>query len=1056
MRLVMLAALLLLTPSLAHAADDGELTIAAFDDGGLAAVDIDIDGARHTTPAVVHVAAGEHRLVVQGRVVLVQVNAGGVTDVVLHLQSDVDSERVVVDTSGAAATPAVTASGTTHTVTVQVRSALNDAPVEHADVVVRGLGRLGSTNAEGLVVLQLADVGDTDIAVVAPGFLPRTAPLQVRGDVQALTIAVLLVPEAEELSTLTVRAPHVRGSMAVSVAQRRASKQVVEVVSAEQMRKSGDSDAASALRRVTGLTIVDGKYVYVRGLGDRYSSTLVNQAVIPSPEPERRVVPLDLFPSALLDSLQVQKTWSADLPGEFGGGSVQLRTRSQPEQRVLSVSVSTSFVPGTTFASQLMGPTGALDALAADDGTRAVASSIVAASADAPLAAGNALTGGGLSQAELKTLGEDVGPGWTPSSQVALPGGTVQVAAGDVFTVPWGTLGVLGGLTWSTETRHTNLRRQLTASGTEGVIVTDDLDIATTVRSTTLGGVLSLGTTFGERHQLRAVTLLNRNADDDTRVISGYDQDIDGLFRLTRLRYVSRQLFVQQVLGEHALSFAPFALPRTGLLDPVDDDNSDNSDSANLSTDSGAAKLLWRAGYALALRDEPGQRLTRYDQDDDGVYRLSDRSDGNQVLSSSLVDHAVDTAVTFRLPVFAATVEAGTAFSLKLRDVKTRRYKFLFTGDAATDDDVLAANADDIFVAKHIGADGFTLAEATRNTDNHTGSSTIGAGFVALDTPLLADLVEDVHLNVGVRLEASRLEVTTYELFNAAAAPVNAQLNGLDVLPALSVRWELIDDVKLTVAGSRTVVRPELRELSPAVYTDVAGGRARFGNPELQTTSILHVDVRTDWAWSARDGVSLAAFAKVFDKPIESVVTAGADQAITAANVDGATSIGVELEGRCALDTAARALAINVPTVPVLSGLFVGANGALIWSQVQIGEAQQGTLTSTTRALEGQSPWMLNLQLGSDDDVTGLSVLALYNVIGPRIVEVGALGLPDAIEQPFHRIDVVVKQRLPLGFSLTVQGKNLLDPSAEKTLGDRTVESVQRGRTFSIGLSWTL
>lgn len=1051
MRVVMLA-LVLLTSTFARATDgEGDLTIAAFDDAGLAAVEVEIDGARHRTPTVVHLPAGEHRVVIDGRTVQVVVNAGAVTDVVLHLQADANaSDRLVVDATGAAEHQAAPTSATTHTVTVQVRSALDDTPIENADVVVRGAGRIGRTNALGVLEVQLAELGDTDVAVVAAGFLPRTAPLSLQADVQAAALTVLLLPEADELSTLTVRAPHVRGGMAVSVAQRRASKQVVEVVSAEQMRKSGDSDAASALRRVTGLTIVDGKYVYVRGLGDRYSSTLVNQAVIPSPEPERRVVPLDLFPSALLDSLQVQKTWSADLPGEFGGGSVQLRTRAQPEQRVLSISVSTSFVPGTTFASQLMGPTGVLDALAADDGTRAVAPSIVAASADAPLAAGNALTGGGLSAADLEILGEDVGPGWTPSSQLALPGGSLQVAAGDVFVVPWGSLGVLGGLTWSTETRHTDMSRQLTASGTDGVVVTDDLDIGSTVRSTTLGGVLSLGTTFGERHQLRAVMMLNRSADDDTRSISGYDQDIDGQFRLTRLRYVSRQLLLQQVLGEHALTFAPFALPQNAPIDPVDDDTST----------SGEAKLLWRAGYALALRDEPGQRLTRYDQDDDGVYRLSDRSDGNQLLASSLVDHAVDTAVTFRLPLFSflpsATAEAGTAFSLKLRDVKTRRYKFLFTGDAATDDDVLAAEADDIFVDKHIGADGFTIAEATRNTDNHTGSSTIGAGFVSLDTPLLAGFVDDVHLNAGVRLEASRLEVTTYELFNAAAAPVKAQLDGLDVLPALSVRWEMLDDVKLTVAGSRTVVRPELRELSPAVYTDVAGGRARFGNPELQTTSIVHLDVRTDWAWSARDGVSLAGFAKLFDKPIESVVTAGADQAITAANVDGATSVGVEVEGRCGLDTVARVFAFDAPTVPVLSGLFVGANGALIWSQVQIGEEQQGTLTSTTRALEGQSPWMLNLQLGTDDDVTGLSVLALYNVIGPRIVEVGALGLPDAIEQPFHRVDVVVKQRLPLGFSLSLQGKNLLDPAAEKTLGERTVESVQRGRTFSIGLSWAL
>jgi hypothetical protein len=1018
------------------------LSIVAFGpDGGTVAVEVRVDDVRALTPATLAVAPGSHTLFVVSpagpwlhRDLVTR--PGEFVDVVVDVDRDVARLDVLSDVLDPAAvvlpstlSASEDASSTTPTATLQfrVRSLADDRPLADARVDSRGGGMLGQTDNSGALT-AVVPVGRRALSVTVVGFVPRIVEVDVVGD-ETRVVEIGLLPMADELDEMTVRAPQIRGGLVSAASERREQKQLVEVLGAEQMKKSGDGDAASALRRVTGLTVVGGRFVYVRGLGDRYSSTLVNGAVLPSPEPERRVVPLDLFPSALLESLVVQKTWSPDLPGEFGGGSVQLRTRTDPraggDKPLLSFGLSTGALLGTTFTTRAMTPVGRFDLLAADDGSRAVPAAVIDASRNAPIAEGNALTGGGLDKKALEKLGEQFSPVWSPKASLALPALGASATLGDTFATPLGRLGAIAALTWNTDTSSTTTSRQLVAGSANRLVVTDDVQIAANERSVAWGGVLGLAWAPATGQELRAVTLLNRAADDEARVVDGHDDDTDARLRLVRLRYVARQLFVQQLAGAHGLPWMPF---------------------------SEALRLDWRAGYSLAQREEPGQRIARYDETADGRMLLSDRSDGNQILSSALVDHAIDTRVAVRVPFSVgggepAHVDLGMALTGKLRTVDTRRFKFLFAGPRAADVEVRAQAADAIFVPGNIGGDGFLLAESTRNTDNHNGSSMVFGSFVTAEVPVWPDVV----VSGGLRIEASRLQVTTFELFNAAAPPVVAELVNVDLLPALSLAWTFADDLTWKAAVARTVVRPELRELSPALYTDVAGSRARFGNPALRETTVSHVDARLEWALSPRDGASVAVFAKHFADPIESVVSPGSDQAITAANVDAALNVGAEVDGRVALVGAIPALA----TMPVLDNLWLGGNFALIASRVFIGVEQQGTLTSSERPLEGQSPWVANAQVGWDDDSGGGSVVALYNVFGPRIVEVGALGLPDAIEQPFHQIDVVVRQRLPAGFVLGAKAGNVLDLPATRTLDGRVVDHVNRGRTISASLSWT-
>jgi hypothetical protein len=1018
------------------------LSIVAWDDSGApVAVDVAVDDRSVSAPTTVAVNAGPHTIALErdgarqplgvvvvraGEFVDVIVDVAGATSPAMTIARDVDDIASVAPSSLSASSsgPAPVA---TAQVAIRVRSLVDGEPVVGARVHRKGEGEVAVVDDHGDARVALP-VGRSSLSIVVAGYAPRIVELDLAAE-EERTVDVALLPLADELEELTVRAPHVRGGVAAATAERREQKQVVEVLGSEQMKRSGDGDAASALRRVTGLTVVGGRFIYVRGLGDRYSSTLLNGAPLPSPEPERRVVPLDLFPSAMLDALVVQKTWSPDLPGEFGGGSVQLRTRGDPrgggDRPLLTFGLSTGGLLGTTLTAQELPPSGTLDLLAVDDGRRAVPRVVVDASRDATIAEGNVLTGGGLTKKQLEQLGESFSTAWSPVRTLALPNLGANAAVGDTFVTPVGQLGALAAFSWSTDTTHTDTDRQLLAGSADDVVVTDDLRIASTERSVAWSGMLGFTLNPVEGSVLRATTFLNRAADDEARVVDGHDDDSDNRLRLVRLRYVARQLAVQQLGGAHDLPWAPWTEP---------------------------LHLDWRVGYALAQREEPGQRTVRYDEGDDGRLLVSARSDGNQVLTSALVDHIVDATVALRLPFAQSAgepgaISVGVAASGKARGVDTRRYKFLLAGPRATDTELRSRRMDEALTPPNIGADGFTLAEATRNTDNHTGSAVVAAGFVSGELPVWPDVV----VSGGARVEASRLEVTTFELFNAAAAPVVAEVVNVDVLPSLALTWAIFDDLTLKAAAARTVVRPELRELSPALYTDVAGSRARVGNPALVETGIVHVDVRAEWALSSTDGVSIAGFAKHFDKPIESVVTSGSDQALMPANVDGAFNVGVEVEGRLALATVVPAAA----NVPLVAGLWLGGNGALIASRVFIGDEQRGILTSSERPLEGQSPWVANGQVGWEDAERGCSATLLYNVFGPRIVEVGALGLPDAVEEPFHQLDLVVRQRLPSGFTLGVKAVNLIDAPSTRTLAGRTVDSVVRGRAVSASLSWT-
>lgn len=1033
LRWSLLLLLVLLAGSAAHAAKpSGKLRLITFEEGTgkpLKGAVIEIGGKKATTSSYgavrLTVPAGKHKLVVThsdyaaGETVDVPIAAGGVTEVVVTLFR-IAAPRFQVearaDTSGAAtgnngtgpAKPVELAA-----LTGKVLSSERKKPISGARIFIRGVDVEGLTDAKGRFTLQLPKDRKHDLTFVHPSFSTMTKrDIAVPG-----TLNVELTPAAVEVDDLVVSAPRIVGSALDAMDKRRKKVSVAEVIGAEQMSRQGDSNAASALKRATGVTIVGGRFVYVRGLGERYSSTLLNGSGLPSPDPERRVVPLDMFPAGLLKSVTIEKSYSVDKPGEFGGGTVLIDTRAFPKEFELSLSLSTSMRLGTTFEQGLAVDGGPTDWLGIDGGFRSLPANVQKASDSQPILPGDLFSDSGYTNDELEAFGESMPTNITPHRRLVPPGIGLSVTYGDSFQLRENDedyrFGYLMSLVYDSEWERLQFDRNIYTVGQGGKLeLAHPYSFEQLQQEITTAAFLNLGLDWGPNYQFRLTSFLNRISTDESRDYSGENRDVATRIRVVRARWVERMLSSNQLK-------AAIKVPELNM----------NIDA--------------RYALSVATRLEPDRRQVRYDLEPSlGTYFLSDRPEGNQRVFSDLLDFAHDVGVDVSAPVhqdgpLKLEMKGGVALLVKDRTVDTRRLKYMHKGPLSTDDAVLQLTPEEIFSPKYISREGFVLNEVTLPTDNYTADQIIFGAYAQLTL----NWGEMFTLVAGVRLEHSEQTVTTFEPFNPNPVLVPAELDSTDVLPSVSAVYRFEEDMALRFNVARTVSRPDFRELSPATFNDVTGGRQLFGNPDLDRALLTHVDLRWDWNPSQGELLSVGAFFKHFDKPIETIIVPSAQLSVTYANAPEAYNTGIELEFTKDFGFLHEAL----------EDLYLSGNAAWIFSNVNL-EGLGSIQTSKERPLQGQAPFVVNLQLGYQNADSGTGVSLLYNVSGRRIVEAGAQDAPDSYTEPVHQLDFVFRQTLGDGWKLNFKAKNLLDMPVVTSQGDEVVTSILLGRSFSLGL----
>jgi outer membrane receptor protein involved in Fe transport len=311
--------------------------------------------------------------------------------------------------------------------------------------------------------------------------------------------------------------------------------------------------------------------------------------------------------------------------------------------------------------------------------------------------------------------------------------------------------------------------------------------------------------------------------------------------------------------------------------------------------------------------------------------------------------------------------------------------------------------------------------------------------------------LRDLAVLGGARIEHANTEVVTFEEFVATPAEIRANLETIDVLPSVTLTQNLLapaqdpndDTLQLRAGWARTVSRPDFRELSPAVFNAVFGGRQLFGNPDLKRAVIDHYDVRLEWYPRQGELLSIAGFFKDFESPIETKVEPGATPAQSWVNALGARNMGIEADLRKTLFGTG---------LGFLDRVYVAANGSIIRSRVELDP--DSNETDKERPLEGQSPWVVNAQIGYDNGDSKTIATVSFNMAGPRITAVGVDGIPNTIEEPVPRMDVLFQQGLGRDFFVRVRGRNLLDPDIRVSQGEQTIRSGRDGWSALVSLEY--
>jgi outer membrane receptor protein involved in Fe transport len=763
---------------------------------------------------------------------------------------------------------------------------------------------------------------------------------------------------------------------------------------------------------VTGLTVVDDKYVFVRGLGERYSNSRLNSSTLPSPDPEKRIVPFDIFPSSLLDNVVITKGFVPNLPGDFAGGCIQLTTKEFTEESIMRLNLSYGYNSFSTFNGTQTYQGGKWDLLGFDDGTRDMPEQVREASEVDKIVEGGQF-GGGFTAEEIEAFGESFKNVWSPHPQKAPVNQSYGLSLGNQFDFLGRPFGLIGSLTYKNNYSFHEEERFYYIKGPEGLEARHHYqDFETSNLHVLWGGILNASYKVSPNHKIGIKTTYTRTADDEVRAYGMFpnrDHNLDEI--CTRLRWVERSLLSTEISGEHRVSAF-------------------------------GSELGWRSSYSLATRDEPDTRETLYESDVGlDSFRLADESNSGRRFFSYLVDHNLDMGGEWKIPFkqwssLPAKLEVGGSFVYKDRTLDSRRFRYK-PEDFHEVDIYQAPEA--IFSAENIGPDGFQLEEVTRATDNYSGEHRIYAGYVLVDMPITPGM----RFAGGARLEHSNEEVTTFDLFNPTAEPVVGDVTSTDLFPSVNLTQKLSEEMNLRAGFSQTVSRPSFRELSMFNFTDI-GGHAVVGNPDLKRALMQNYDFRWEWYPGFAEHVSAAAFYKHFTDPIEKTIYHSSEITHSWQNAKIAYNYGGEFEVRKNLGFIA----------PVFSNFAITGNLALIKSNVEL--YPEGIETTKERPLQGQSPYVVNLMTEYDNSQTGTRISASYNVSGRRIIEVGIAGIPDIYEEPFHKVDLVVTQDVGNQLDLKFAAKNLVDPEVRFTQGGMVQRNYHKGRSFSLGVSYSL
>lgn len=811
----------------------------------------------------------------------------------------------------------------------------------------------------------------------------------------------------------------VTGRRTTNVSQ--AAPQVVNVLSAADIKRTGEGDIAGSLQRVTGLSVVSGGYVYVRGLGDRYSLALLNGSPLPSPEPLKRVVPLDLFPTSVIASTLVQKSFSANFPGEFGGGVINLTTKAIPTESYLEIGVGSS---ANTETSGQLGYThygSKSDWTGFDDGTRDVPNLL-------KQAIGSGMAFSNMPRADLRAIAMSFQNSNTSVVQRtnSLPFNfSGSLNAGTAFDVGSdGRFGVIATASYSNKWRTRDNLQQASLDVAQGA--GRSFRQVSTDNEITVNGLLGLGLELGQQ-KLRWTNLYIRDTLKRSALAVGRnDGQIQGADYLNQsTAWYERQLIDTQLVGEFKLA--------DGL------------------------SLDMRGGYANSQREAPYERDFEYvrsnidtaiDPVGDRFVNLLNRQRGDAAITfSDLNENLWFAGADLSYKVSPdITLTAGYAFT----DTKRTSSRYELHFDATNlPVPVTQLRPDYLLSDASIQFFDISLLEFSGNYPVYEAALRVHAGYGQVQ----AEVIPGVTINAGVRYEKGNQSVTGVDVYSTGVTPFN-EIRKDYWLPAVTVTVEAAKGLQFRASGSKTIARPQFRELISQPFLDTESNRFFRGNPFLQDSQLWNADIRAEWYMGREERLTAAAFYKKIENPIETYTTITDTYAVTTsfANAPEATLYGAEFEAQKYIpldgwDSSffqSRRVALIANYTYTQSKLKVKAGDTTIPYTYVTGDLPAASdFFLNGVPLTGQSDHLVNLQLGLEDTDRLSQQTLLLTYASPRVTSRGPNLQPDIKEKPGITLDFVARQGVTLPGGVNSEFKL----EARNILGRKFQEFQRQGDT---------
>ncbi len=893
-----------------------------------------------------------------------------------------------------------------------------------AGLLIDGITVGTVTNVDGQYRLTNINPGKHFIKISYMGYYPILLENIVVEANKTTQLNIMMDASDVSIDELVVSAKRRSNSDETMITSIKSSPLVVSSISGQQIQRSQDKDASEVVRRIPGITIIEDRFIIIRGLNQRYNNVWLNNAATPSSESDVKAFSFDVIPSNMIENIMIFKSAAPEFPAEFTGGFIKITTKNLPVENFTSIDYSSAYRTGTTFNDFYNNKGGKTDWLGFDDGTRALPNG---------------------TPADLKTvtdptiinnLSKAFNKNWTATLSTARPDQKFGITLGKKFNFKNAVLGNTTSLNYSNSIDFIPINNNsFTAYN-----ILDDLpsyrfkylDDQYT-NNVKLNLLHNWSLYFNRKNKIEFRNLFNQSSFTRTTLRDGYDYYSSIALRSFEYRFMSRSTYSGQLSGEHTFS-------------------------------EGVSKLDWNIGYAYANRLEPDRKvLTTKLNDLTGKYELALPNTANPRLAGRLYldnnehifSNGVNYETKFDIGKLPPMLKLGYYLEYKTRSFNARNLGYANGSNFYPTSDFLSQSFDQIFQDSNFDyTNGIKIAESTNKSDSYKSDNMLAASYIGLNIPFSLKL----NLYFGVRAEQNRMTLSSFE--PGLSIPVKVDNNRFNLFPSANLSYKITDKSMIRFAYGRSINRPEFREIAPFVFFDFNDVAGYSGNPNLKDASIQNLDLRFENYPSATETFSFALFYKSFTNPIEMVyVDAGSGLQYSFSNANGAKSMGIELDVRKSLEF-----------ISFLKDFSVVLNGSLINSKVIF----SSNATEKNRPLYGQSPYIANAGLYYQNISKGWSASLLYNVIGKRIIVVGQRAqnpeddIPDLYEMPHNLLDITVSKKIGKHFEIKGGIKDLLNEkyryqqsfsffkTAENARVTRNLNTkeFQKGTVFSLGLSY--